>query len=130
MDPNLLTSETGKILVRDNAIVFSVEHVRVIITAEMIIIPRDGFDKNSANVRFISLLQSHIEEAAQVRRGRNSRCIELLYHEACALLRACPASAGLSCSTALAAARPIPGKAPVWSLAIAWQPLGVHSALL
>ena len=36
VDPNLLTSETGKILVRDNAIVFSIEHVRLIITAEQV----------------------------------------------------------------------------------------------
>ncbi len=34
VDPNLLTSETGKILVRDNGIVVSVEHVRLIIMAE------------------------------------------------------------------------------------------------
>lgn len=36
VDPNLLTSETGKILVRDNAIVFSIEHVRLIITADQV----------------------------------------------------------------------------------------------
>ena len=36
VDPNLLTSETGKILVRDNAIVFSVEHVRIIITGDQV----------------------------------------------------------------------------------------------
>lgn len=66
MDPNLLTSETGKILVRDNAIVFSVEHVRVIITAEMVIIPQDGFQHNALNQRFNNLLQEHIIEAAQV----------------------------------------------------------------
>ena len=36
VDPNLLTSETGKVLVRDNAIVFSVEHVRIIITGDQV----------------------------------------------------------------------------------------------
>ena len=36
VDPNLLTSETGKILVRDNGIVFSMEHVRLIITVEQV----------------------------------------------------------------------------------------------
>ena len=36
VDPNLLTSETGKILVRDNAIVFSIEHVRIIITGDQV----------------------------------------------------------------------------------------------
>ena len=34
LDPNLLTSETGKVLVRDNAIVFSMEHARLLITAD------------------------------------------------------------------------------------------------
>ena len=66
MDPNLLTSETGKILVRDNALVLSIEHVRVIITAEMVIIPRDGFDHNPLHTRFNSLLKEHIIEGAQV----------------------------------------------------------------
>lgn len=36
VDPNLLTSETGKILVRDNGIVVSIEHVRLIIMAEQV----------------------------------------------------------------------------------------------
>ena len=36
LDPNLLTSETGKILVRDNCIMVSVEHVRLIIMAEQV----------------------------------------------------------------------------------------------
>lgn len=66
MDPNLLTSETGKILVRDNAIVVSVEHVRIIITADMVIIPQDGFEHIPLNIRFNGLLQQHIMEAAQV----------------------------------------------------------------
>lgn len=66
MDPNLLTSETGKILVRDNAIVVSVEHVRVIVTADMVIIPQDGFEHNKLNQAFNSLLQEHIIEHAQV----------------------------------------------------------------
>ena len=64
LDPNLLTSETGKILVRDNAIVFSVEHVRLIISATHVIIPRDGFEHNPINVRFNALLEDSIIEAA------------------------------------------------------------------
>ena len=36
LDPSLLTSETGKILVRDNCIMVSVEHVRLIIMAEQV----------------------------------------------------------------------------------------------
>ena len=51
LDPVLLTSETGKILVRDNAIVFSIEHVRLIISATVVIIPRDGFEHNPVNAR-------------------------------------------------------------------------------
>lgn len=52
LDPVLLTSETGKILVRDNAIVFSIEHVRLIISATVVIIPRDGFEHNPVNARW------------------------------------------------------------------------------
>ncbi len=42
VDPNLLTSETGKILVRDNAIVFSIEHVRIIITGDQVCLSISG----------------------------------------------------------------------------------------
>lgn len=64
LDPVLLTSETGKILVRDNAIVFSIEHVRLIISATVVIIPRDGFEHNPVNARFNSLLEESVIEAA------------------------------------------------------------------
>ncbi len=67
LDPNLLTSETGKILVRDNAIVFSVEHVRLIVTADAVIIPRDGFDHNPLNLRFNDALEDVVIEFARVR---------------------------------------------------------------
>ena len=67
LDPNLLTSETGKILVRDNAIVFSIEHVRLIITADAVIIPREGFDHNPLNIRFNSLLEEVIADFGQAR---------------------------------------------------------------
>ena len=46
LDFNLLTSETGKILVRDNAILFSIEHVRLIIAADKALVPRDGYEHN------------------------------------------------------------------------------------
>ncbi|KAK9835541.1 hypothetical protein WJX74_002638 [Apatococcus lobatus] len=62
LDPNLLTSETGKILVRDNAIVFSMEHVRLIITADEVIIPMEGFEHNHALQRFNQHLESAIRE--------------------------------------------------------------------
>ncbi len=66
LDPNLLTSETGKILVRDNVIVVSIEHVRLIITADCVIIPREGFDHNPLNISFNSLLEDVIAEFAEV----------------------------------------------------------------
>ena len=65
LDPNLLTSETGKILVRDNAIVFSMEHVRCIITADCVIIPQTGFEQSSLSMRFAGMLEEAIIEASQ-----------------------------------------------------------------
>ena len=65
LDPNLLTSETGKVLVRDNAIVFSMEHARLIITADCVIIPQSGFDHSPLAQHFATLLEEHISEAAQ-----------------------------------------------------------------
>ena len=69
LDPNLLTSETGKILVRDNVIVVSMEHVRVIITADCVIIPREGFEHSPVSVRFNSFLEEVVAEYAEVRRS-------------------------------------------------------------
>jgi hypothetical protein len=65
LDPNLLTSETGKILVRDNAIVFSMEHVRCIITADCVIIPQTGFEQSSLSMRFAGMLEEAVIEASQ-----------------------------------------------------------------
>ena len=65
LDPNLLTSETGKVLVRDNAIVFSVEHVRLIITADSVIIPQTGFERSPLSNRFAAMLEESIIEASQ-----------------------------------------------------------------
>ncbi|CAL8469012.1 g8553 [Coccomyxa elongata] len=70
LDPNLLTSETGKILVRDNAIVFSVEHVRLIITADFVIIPQTGFERSSSSMRFAAMLEEAIIEAAQEKQAK------------------------------------------------------------
>lgn len=39
-------SETGKLLVRDNAIILSIEYVRLIITADKVLIPREGYEHN------------------------------------------------------------------------------------
>ncbi len=73
LDPNLLTSETGKILVRDNAIVFAMEHIRLIISATTVIIPRDGFEQNLLNSRFNALLEESIIEASHEKQHRESR---------------------------------------------------------
>ena len=70
LDPNLLTSETGKILVRDNAIVFSVEHVRLIITADSVIIPQTGFERSPLSNRFAAMLEESIIEASQEKQVR------------------------------------------------------------
>ena len=66
LDPNLLTSDSGKILVRDNVIVFSIEHVRLLITADSVIVPQEGFDHHPLNVRFNGLLEEVIAEYAEV----------------------------------------------------------------
>ncbi|KAL0020272.1 hypothetical protein WJX79_008274 [Trebouxia sp. C0005] len=73
LDPNLLTSESGKILVRDNAIVFAMEHIRLIISATTVIIPRDGFEQNLLNSRFNALLEESIIEASHEKQHRESR---------------------------------------------------------
>ena len=39
-------AETGKLLVRDNAIILSIEHVRLIITADKVLVPREGYEHN------------------------------------------------------------------------------------
>jgi len=77
LDPNLLTSETGKILVRENAIVFAMEHIRLIISATTVIIPRDGFEQNLLNSRFNALLEESIIEASQEKQHRESRLAHL-----------------------------------------------------
>lgn len=66
LDPNLLTSETGKILVRDNAIVFSIEHVRMILKADVVIVPRKDYDHNPLSIYFNSLLEETVADFAQV----------------------------------------------------------------
>lgn len=62
LDVSLVASETGKMLVRDNAIVFSMEHVRLLITAEQVFVPRDGFENNNLNVKFVERLEMEVAE--------------------------------------------------------------------
>lgn len=77
LDPNLLTADIGKIMVRDNAIVFAMEHIRLIISATTVIIPRDGFEQNLLNSRFNALLEESIIEAAQDKAHREARVAQL-----------------------------------------------------
>ncbi|KAI7841968.1 hypothetical protein COHA_004495 [Chlorella ohadii] len=62
LDFNLLSSETGKLLVRDNAIILSIEHVRLIITADKVLIPREGYEHNPLSNRFVDVLEESIHE--------------------------------------------------------------------
>jgi len=62
LDSNLINYDTiGQLLVRDNALVFSMEHVRLIITADKVIIPLED-DKNDAKDRFIMFLEHLLQE--------------------------------------------------------------------
>lgn len=62
LDFNLLSSETGKMLVRDNAIILSIEHVRLIVTADKVLIPREGYEHNPLSNRFVDVLEEAIAE--------------------------------------------------------------------
>eukprot|EP00887_Chlorella_sp_A99_P006328 scaffold3.g6328.t1 len=68
LDFNLLTSETGKVFVRDNAILFSIEHVRLIITADKCLIPREGYEHNPLSNRFVDVLEEAVAEWVRQRR--------------------------------------------------------------
>lgn len=61
----LLTARHRLLQVRDNAIVFSMEHVRLIITADCVIIPQTGFERDSLATRFAAYLEESIIEASQ-----------------------------------------------------------------
>ncbi|EFN54353.1 hypothetical protein CHLNCDRAFT_135619 [Chlorella variabilis] len=65
LDFNLLSSETGKLLVRDNAFILSIEHVRLIITADKVLIPREGYEHNPLSNRFVDVLEESIAEWAR-----------------------------------------------------------------
>ncbi|KAL4458472.1 hypothetical protein ABPG75_013337 [Micractinium tetrahymenae] len=62
LDFNLLSSETGKLLVRDNAIILSIEHVRLIITADKVLVPREGYEHNPLSNRFVDVLEESIAD--------------------------------------------------------------------
>ncbi|KAG7669896.1 hypothetical protein Ndes2526B_g06265 [Nannochloris sp. 'desiccata'] len=59
LDFNLGASDST-ILVRDNALIVSMEHVRFIVTADRAIIPREGTDQNPLTARFVDILEDTI----------------------------------------------------------------------
>eukprot|EP00878_Enallax_costatus_P023510 GHUV01025010.1.p1 GENE.GHUV01025010.1~~GHUV01025010.1.p1 ORF type:complete len:338 (+),score=13.55 GHUV01025010.1:242-1255(+) len=63
MDPALAAydSQFAQILVRDNALVVSAEHVRLIITCDRVIFPLD-FEKTEASQRFMKSVEAIIRE--------------------------------------------------------------------
>ena len=65
LDPSLQGSSDSTILVRDNAIIASMEHVRFIVTADRAIIPREGTDNNPLVARFVDVLEDAILDWAR-----------------------------------------------------------------
>jgi hypothetical protein len=61
LDFNLGASDST-ILVRDSALIVSLEHVRFIVTADRAIIPREGTDQNPLTSRFVDVLEEAIGE--------------------------------------------------------------------
>ncbi|GBF99922.1 magnesium transporter-like [Raphidocelis subcapitata] len=72
MDPALQTWESyAQILVRDNALVVSLEHVRLILSADRVLIPLE-FGKNENAERFVKHLEATIRERAAEEAARRS----------------------------------------------------------
>jgi len=61
LDHNLLQSDSV-ILVREGAIITSLEHVRLIIMHDKVIIPREGVENNPLTSRFVDILDESIQE--------------------------------------------------------------------
>jgi len=70
VDPNLLTSDTGKIIVRDNVMLVSMEHVRLIIMATQVIVIKEGQEQRPLSAAFSDMLQRAIGGAARDRERR------------------------------------------------------------
>lgn len=61
LDHNLLQGDSV-ILVREGAIIASLEHVRLIIMHDKVIIPREGVENNPLACRFVDILDEAIQE--------------------------------------------------------------------
>lgn len=68
LDSSLVTSSRGNIAVREGVIVVAIEYVRIIITAERVILPQDGFDRRPEFHEFVARLAATVLEAAWERR--------------------------------------------------------------
>jgi hypothetical protein len=98
MDGGLFAPDAAVILVRDNAIVMRIEHVRLIATASEVLISQDGASGDAAGARFGAALLEAILDAAADGIGADVPLFERL-----ALLA--------SCSGAFIASRQSPGAA-------------------
>jgi hypothetical protein len=83
--------------VRDNAIVFSVEHVRLIITADYVIVPQTGFEASPLANRFAAMVEDSIIEASQERQV-GQRCSYSCEH---AVAGQCPVPWEATCACLL-----------------------------
>jgi hypothetical protein len=54
--------EHSKILLRDKSLIFAIEHVRLIITSDIAILPREGYDFNPSASRFVDILEEAVAE--------------------------------------------------------------------
>lgn len=73
MDAGLFAPDAAVILVRDNAIVLRIEHVRLIVTASEVLISQDGASGDAAGARFGAALLEAILDAAADGRSRAAR---------------------------------------------------------
>lgn len=67
LDFNLVQADST-ILVRDNAIIASLEHARMIITADKAYLPREGVEHNPLAARFVDVLEEAVLEWVRQRR--------------------------------------------------------------
>lgn len=54
--------EHSKILLRDKSLIFAIEHVRLIITSDIAILPREGYDFNPSASRFVDILEEAVAD--------------------------------------------------------------------
>ena len=70
MDAAIFAPDAAVILVRDNALVLRIEHVRLIVTADEVLLPQDGAVGDAAGARFGAALLDAILDAVAESRAR------------------------------------------------------------